>query len=191
MEPRSWGERELRRRVMCAELWNEFDPDPKYALDWARKVDEVRIGNFILDMLAPNADGGLTIVEFKVVMSKDTLAQLLLYPRALRCALKQAKAPVPDIRMLLVTTHLDKGVVDVLDALNPAPPVFFRLCVKKGDQLALVDPRTLGDEPHNQYYDQVEAYSWKTVFTWTGSELHAKGQLLWTLDPQLRSSSRT
>jgi hypothetical protein len=87
MDPCWRSERELRRRV-CDELWDELDPDPRFKLDQGRKVDEVRIGNFVFDALAPNASGGLTIIEFKVVMSKDTLAQLLLYPRALHRALK-------------------------------------------------------------------------------------------------------
>jgi hypothetical protein len=178
MDPRSCSERELRRQV-CAELWGELDPNPEYVLDRERAVDEVRIGNFILDMLAPNARGGLTIVEFKVVMSKDTLAQLLLYPRALRRALERANAPEPSLRMLLVTSYLDKGVIKVLETLAPKDPVFFRLCVKTGDRLALVDPQASSEWP-NQCYDQVDEFASKTALTWNGSELRAKGRLLWT-----------
>jgi hypothetical protein len=178
MDPRSCSERELRQRV-CDELWGELDPNPEYMLDRERAVDEVRIGNFILDMLAPNARGGLTIVEFKVVMSKDTLAQLLLYQRALRRTLERANAPVPSIRMLLVTPYLDKGVIEVFEELKPKDPVLFRLCVQNGDRLALVDPQA-GDEWSNQCYDQVDEFASKTALTWNGSELRAKGRLLWT-----------
>ena len=186
MDLRSCKEWEFRRRV-CETLWDELDPEPEFKLDRARRVDEVRIGNFVLDMLAPNAKGGLTIVEFKVVMSKDTLAQLLLYPRALRSTLRPTNVPVPDIRMLLVTPYLDWGVVEVIKELNPKPSVFFRLCVKNEDRLALVEPRS-SDEWRGQCYDQVSESASRIALTWNGSELRAKGSLIWPLASSISKS---
>jgi hypothetical protein len=131
-------EREFRKYIE-EHHWDAIDPEvPPLRLGAA----EVRIGALILDLVAHNSAGGLTLVEFKVKASKDTLSQLLLYPRALRKALMAAGCPkVPDLRVILVSPFMDRGVVELVEALQPRDPIKLRLCVQEGEhQAKLVSP---------------------------------------------------
>jgi hypothetical protein len=80
MNLRTVKEREFRTHIE-EHHWDAIDPEVPLLRPGAA---EVRIGALTLDLLARNSAGGITLVEFKVSATKDTLAQLLLYPRAFR-----------------------------------------------------------------------------------------------------------
>jgi hypothetical protein len=135
------NEREFRTYVE-AHHWDDIDPEVPLLKPSAA---EVRIGALTLDLVARNKAGGITLVEFKVKASKDTLAQLLLYPRAFHKALQAAGCPkVPELRVVLVSPFIDRGVVDLVKSIQPPHPIHIRLCVPDGDQrIKLMSP----DEP--------------------------------------------
>lgn len=132
-------EREFRAYIE-KHHWDTIDPEVPLVKPGAA---EVRIGALILDLVARNSAGGITLVEFKVKATKDTLAQLLLYPRAFSKALVKAGCPkVPDLRVVLVSPFIDRGVVELIEAVHPPHPIQIRLCVPDGEnRVQLVSPR--------------------------------------------------
>jgi hypothetical protein len=150
------NERNFRKHIE-EHHWGAIDPEVPLVMPSAA---EVRIGSLILDLVAHNKAGGITLVEFKVKATKDTLAQLLLYPRAFRRALEASGCPkVPDLRVVLVSPFVDRGVVDLLQTLRPPYPVLIRLCVPDGDQrVKLVSPNAL-DIPRGHCWEQSEGVS--------------------------------
>jgi len=134
------NERAFRKHIE-EHHWDAIDPEVPLVGPGAA---EVRIGSLILDLVAHNKAGGITLVEFKVKATKDTLAQLLLYPRAFRRALEAAGCPkMPDLRVVLVSPFIDRGVVELIETLRPPYPVQIRLCVPDGDhRVKLVSPNT-------------------------------------------------
>jgi hypothetical protein len=112
---------------------------------------EVPLGRYRLDALAEDADGEVVVVELKTAATKDTIGQLLLYPRALRTVLLK-QGYTRRVRSLLIATHLDSNVVGVVDELRSIADVSLKVCVgTEADGLRLVDP---ADAPPEQVWDQ-------------------------------------
>lgn len=112
---------------------------------------EVSIGAFRLDAVAHDKNGDIVIVELKVVASRETLGQLLTYPHVVRKRLEREGGEKFKVRSLLITTHLDKNVVDIVESLKPIADISLKVCcgsLEKG--LRLVDPGFAG----NQVWDQ-------------------------------------
>ena len=145
------NERDFRKHIEVHH-WDSIDPEVPLVEPGAA---EVRIGSLILDLVAHNKAGGITLVEFKVKATKDTLAQLLLYPRAFRRALTAAGCPkVPDLRVVLVSPFIDRGVVEWVETLQLPYPVRIRLCVPDGDnRVKLVSPNA-SDIPKGHCWEQ-------------------------------------
>ena len=102
---------------------------------------EVRIGGFRLDAVASAPDGSLVIIELKTTRWMGTLAQLLLYLRALRRCLEFQGLRPPQIRSLLITTYLDCGLLDLITDHELTDVVDVRLCVGTlPNDLRLVKP---------------------------------------------------
>lgn len=137
--------------------WHSIDPDVPLVAPGAA---EVRIGSLILDLVAHNNAGGITLIEFKVKATKDTLAQLLLYPRAFRRALEAAGCPrVPDLRVVLVSPFIDRGVVELVETLRLPYPIRIRLCVPdRNGHVKLVSPHA-PDIPPGHCWEQSEGAS--------------------------------
>ncbi|MBI5526329.1 MAG: hypothetical protein HY897_08335 [Deltaproteobacteria bacterium] len=157
--------------------------DPQCPLVWEGKR-QVKLGNFKIDYLARNRDGGLTIVEFKICAKNDTLAQLLLYPRAITVGLKKQGCPdrlLPKTKIVLVSTFLDKGVVELARRIRPPVPIGFRLCVEKNGGPMLVDPSEDGHEYPGQFWDQAtenpeKQRVAKSQIEWRNGALSVKGE---------------
>ena len=110
---------------------------------------EVQIGKFKLDAIAVDREGRIVVIELKVVCTKDALGQLLLYPRAVR-----QKLPSKEVRSLLITTHLDQGVVEIVDELPWRYGITLMVCVGSVQSgLRLVAP-CHPDVKDNQVWDQ-------------------------------------
>ena len=161
INPRKDDEKPIRKYIEESEkIYNEIDPDPKYRL-LKPFFKEVPIGAYRLDLVAPNANGGLTIVEFKAYMSKDALAQLLIYPIGLRHYLEKHGATKQEletlqIRSILVSPFIDKMVAKAIKDWNMSDQIKLRLVVKEEEQVKLVDPEKWKD-PHKgfpQFHDQ-------------------------------------
>lgn len=127
---------------------------------------EVHIGKFKLDAVAIDRKSRcIVVVELKVVCTKDALGQLLLYPRAVRQKLKDSSKTV---RSLLITTHLDQGVVEIVEELQPTHNIQLWVCASgEGQDLRLVKPDHL-DVKNKQVWDQSQlgqspTPSWKRV----------------------------
>lgn len=136
--------------------WDDIDPEVPLMKPSAA---EVRIGALTLDLVARNKAGGITLVEFKVNAAKETLAQLLLYPRAFRKALMATGCPkLPDLRVVLVSPFIDRGVVELIESIQPQlqHPIRIRLCVPDRDQrIKLMSPNDpIVPQPH--CWDQSE-----------------------------------
>jgi hypothetical protein len=153
MELWSANERDFRKHIE-EHHWDDIDPVVPLMRPGAA---EVRIGSLILDLVAHNKAGGITLVEFKVKATKDTLAQLLLYPRAFQRALKAVGCPkLPDLRVVLVSPFIDRGVVELIETLTLPYPVQIRLCVPDGDsRVKLVSPNA-PDIPSGHCWEQSE-----------------------------------
>ena len=125
---------------------------------------EVHIGNFKLDALAIDRKKKcIVVVELKVVCTKDALGQLLLYAHAVRQKLND---PSKKVRSLLITTHLDRGVVEIVKELQPPHDIQLWVCVGgEGQDLRLVLPDHLDAEDQVWYQSMPErppSRSWKT-----------------------------
>lgn len=126
--------------------------------------EEVYIGKFKLDALAVDKDGCIVVIEMKVVCTKDALGQLLLYPRAVRQKLQD---PSKKVRSILITTHLDQGVVEIVKELQSTHDIQLRVCVGgEGQDLRLVKPDHL--DAKEQVWDQSQPAqsptpSWRMV----------------------------
>jgi RecB family endonuclease NucS len=119
---------------------------------------EVRIGAYRLDAVATDPSGALVVIELKVNASTKTLGQLLLYPHALRKAIKDREVQPPHIRALLITTFLDSNVQEVVRELADQVDIEFLVCTSVApDTLRLVDPENAG----GQFWDQSESGSRK------------------------------
>lgn len=97
---------------------------------------EVRLGAYVFDYLAVNADGGLTAVLFEVSATRDVLGRLLLNAHALSNA-----SGAKQVRSVLVTTHLDYVVIDLLSQLHTVYPTVVRLAEERGRRYELITPR--------------------------------------------------
>ncbi|MFL5354161.1 hypothetical protein [Archangium sp.] len=160
-----WTANEREFRVYVEEHhWDDIDPEVPLLKPSAA---EVRIGALILDLVARNKAGGLTLVEFKVKASKDTLAQLLLYPRAFEKALRAAGCPeVPKLRVVLVSPFIDRGVVELAGKIQPPHPIHIRLCVPDGDQrIKLMSPNEPG-VPEQHCWEQSEVAGRSSQVGW-------------------------
>jgi len=121
-------------RIMLATELSEAELS-KHLHDLLQKAEftnihtEVQIGHYRLDAVATDNDGSLVVVELKVVRTKDTLAQLLLYPHAVRKRIMGRSNTPPCVRALLITTHLDQNVVEIVDDLGLNPNITIRVCV--------------------------------------------------------------
>jgi hypothetical protein len=114
---------------------------------------EVRIGKFVLDLVARETDGSIVVIELKTDMHHRALGQLLLYPHAVR-----TKTPWGNgrrVTSMLITTYLDRNVVEIVDELNtmrPDAPIELKVCVGSEESPRLVDA---GDEAAEaQVWDQ-------------------------------------
>ncbi len=166
-------ERDFRRHIE-EHHWDAIEPEVPLIRPGAA---EVRIGSLILDLVAHNKSGGITLVEFKVKATKDTLAQLLLYPRAFRRALETAGCPkLPDLQVVLVSPFIDRGVVELVETIKPPHPVLIRLCVPDGDnRVKLVSPNTPGI-PREHCWEQSDGVcqvGWDGDLLIRGSRLRA------------------
>lgn len=127
-------------------------PEFLEALGLVPVATEVKIGAFRLDAVAAEPDGTLVVIEFKANAAIGTLGQLLLYPHALRKKLQNRGVRVPRVRSLLITTHLDSNVVEVLRDLEGQADITIRVCTDSTDgKLILVPPDDAG---HQQVWDQ-------------------------------------
>ena len=115
---------------------------------------EVRIGSFRLDAVAfDDRDNSLVVVELKTNRWYGTLAQLLLYPRALNQAIADEGILPPPIRSLLITTYLDKGLIDLIANHGLSDSVELLVCVGSEERgLKLVNP--LDAEAEAVLFDQ-------------------------------------
>jgi hypothetical protein len=112
---------------------------------------EVKIGAYRLDAIAANPSGALVVVELKVNASTKTLGQLLLYPHALRKAIKDSGFKPPHIRALLITTFLDLNVKEVARDLADQVEIEFLVCTgATPDTIRLVDPENAGEQCWDQ-----------------------------------------
>lgn len=148
------NEREFRAHIE-AHHWDAIDPEVPLVKPGAA---EVRIGALTLDLVAHNSRGGVTLVEFKVSATKDTLSQLLLYPRAFQKTLVAAGCPkMPELRVVLVSPFIDRGVVELVETIRSPHPITIRLCIPDGnEQVRLISPRD-SDAPEKHCWDQSQA----------------------------------
>ena len=94
----------------------------------------------------------MAIIELKVVASTNTLGQLLLYTRAVRNRLRREGWP-GQVRGLLITTHLDSNVADVVSELQSIEDLTLKVCVgTEPGALRLVEPR---EAPPEQIWDHL------------------------------------
>jgi hypothetical protein len=134
-------------------------------------AEQVRIGSFRLDAVAyDETDGSLVVVEVKTNRWCGTLAQLLLYPRALKRALPEG-AEVQRIRALLVTTYLEEGLIDVLNDYGLSESIEIAVCTGSvKDGLRLVDPKD--PEAKAALWDQADGTkNVAAISHWIGSQL--------------------
>lgn len=117
---------------------------------------EIRIGSLRLDAVAIDEfDDSLVVVELKTTRWCGTLAQLLLYPRALRKAIIDKGLSPPVIRSLLITTYLDKGLIDLVADHELSDTVRLAVCVGSvAEGLRIVDPTD--PEAESALRDQAE-----------------------------------
>ena len=112
---------------------------------------EVQIGAYRLDAVAIDSSGELVVIEFKANAHIATLSQLLLYPHALSKALKAKNVTPPPIRAVLITTHLDTNLVEVVRGLSGCAPIEAWVCVGSvSGELALAAPRDAGEQAWDQ-----------------------------------------
>jgi hypothetical protein len=172
------NEREFRKYIENHH-WDAIDPEVPLVRPSA---SEVRIGSLILDLVARNNAGGITLVEFKVKATKDTLAQLLLYPRAFRRALENAQCQqVPDLRVVLVSPFIDRGVVELVETLKLPYPIRIRLCIPDGETGVRLVPPTEPGVPKDHCWDQSEVTRGICQVGWDNEKgLLIRGQPLMT-----------
>ena len=104
---------------------------------------ELRIGAFRFDAVAYDLNGDIVVVELKPISTKDTLAQLLLYPHALQMQLKDLPNP-PNVSSLLITTHIDANVFEIAESLSVTGEISIKVCVgSKLDGITLVSLKDL------------------------------------------------
>jgi hypothetical protein len=102
---------------------------------------ELKLGAYRFDAVAHNGEGDLVVVELKVVASKDTLGQLLLYPHALRKLLTERGLHGTQVKALLIATHMDLNVVEIAAEIASSSLIGFRVCVDNNQGgLRLVSP---------------------------------------------------
>jgi RecB family endonuclease NucS len=111
---------------------------------------ELRLGAFRFDAIAYDQAGTIVVVELKVMATKDTLAQLLLYPHAIRKFLKRSGIENQKVRSVLITTHIDLNVVEITERLSDIEDVSIKICIGTDDNLQLVDPEHSPDQMWDQ-----------------------------------------
>ena len=112
----------------------------------------LRFGAYITDAIARDESGSIVVIEFKVKATKDTLAQLLLYPHAIRKLLKNKGKADVTVRALLISTHVDSNVVELARLVSVVENISIKICV--GDLssgLRLIDP---DEADESQVWDQ-------------------------------------
>jgi RecB family endonuclease NucS len=138
------------------ELSKYFFDEERFSQLGLKLLDkEVKIGAFKLDGVAiDTSTKELVVIELKVNASKNTLAQLLIYPYVLHKALCKLKFEPPPIRSLLVTTHVDLNVVELAQNLANQRIIKILVCTDSGEGMfSLVSP---DKAPKNQAWDQSE-----------------------------------
>ena len=131
------------------ELTNHLEDFVK-TLELVMVGQEMRLGAFRFDAIAYDRSGTLVIIELKVNATKDTLAQLLLYPHALRKFLKRSEC-IQRVRTILITTHVDLNVVEIVERLSTIEDIDIKIC--RADQNGvpcLVSPRLADDQIWDQ-----------------------------------------
>jgi len=123
---------------VLAHRLSEVDPQGPRLFSGQR---DLKLGTYEFDYVAPNAAGGLTLIDFEVSATRDVLGRLLLHPHAVAKVVGRA---VP-LRSVLIVTHLDWNVVEAVKALRTAHPSIIRLAKEQGDDYELVDPE--GPDP--------------------------------------------
>ncbi len=129
---RARGKEWFREDVLANHL-EEIDPEGPRLIVGRR---DVQLGQYGVDYIAHNSDGGLTVVEFEVSATRDVLGRMLLNPRAIRQTLQRRVR----VRSVLVATHLDWGVVELCAQLRGPDPLIIRLALEDGDSYRLVTP---------------------------------------------------
>jgi RecB family endonuclease NucS len=164
------SERQLREKIEATDLLTR---DPEIGLKgyFAR---EVKIGSFTLDLLGKRERGDLVIVEFKANAHKNTLGQLLLYPRALRSALGRK---APRIRTVLVSPFIDRGVVDLARKLRSVEKIVLRLAVSVRGRVELIDPAKV-DATSGQCWEQSDPSPKKHQVTWRDGAVTVNNRVL-------------
>lgn len=123
-------------------------------IDLTLDATEVSIGAFRLDAVAHDRNGVIVIVEIKVVASRETLGQFLTYPHVVRKRLESDGVKSAVVHSLLITTHLDSNVVEIVEHLKPIADISLKVCCGTLEAgLRLVDPSSAG----NQVWDQATA----------------------------------
>jgi len=116
---------------------------------------QVQIGSYKLDAVAVDkATGKIVVVELKTCAHIRSLGQLLVYRSALNKTLAdlvpEAKC---DVVAMLVTTFLDREVVDVVSQLGLEEIIGIKVCVGNSPIFSLVDP---SEAPEDQAWYQRE-----------------------------------
>jgi RecB family endonuclease NucS len=133
---------ELTEKELATELERTFLP----ALSLTLIGREVRIGKYRLDALARDRGGDLVVIELKVAATKDAIAQLLLYPHAVTKTLFRQCQTLPSIRSVLISTHLDRNVVELVESLKLKDKIGLFVCIGNSpNELRLVEPSEAGD----------------------------------------------
>jgi hypothetical protein len=136
------------------ELSKYFFDEERFSQLGLKLLDkEVKIGAFKLDGVAIDiSTKELVVIELKVNASKNTLAQLLIYPHVLHKALCKLKFEPPQIRSLLVTTHVDLNVVEL--AQNLANERIIEILIFTGSDKEMFSLISPNNAPDNQAWDQ-------------------------------------
>lgn len=112
---------------------------------------EVRIGAFRFDAVARDRSGNLFVVELKVAARMDTLAQLLIYPHVLKKYLRHCGLPAPVSGAVLITTHFDLNVLEVLKSIGASSTTSVWICTGTvPGALRLVAPMEVPDQAWDQ-----------------------------------------
>ena len=112
---------------------------------------EVKIGAYRLDAVAHDPSGSLVVIELKANASVTALSQLLLYPHALQKALSKVGVEPPPIRSILITTHLDRCLVEVARDLAASRHIEAWVAISPAPgSIALAAPESAGDQAWDQ-----------------------------------------
>jgi hypothetical protein len=112
---------------------------------------EVQLGSYRLDAIAlDESTGRIVVVELKTCAHIRSLGQLLLYRSALKSVLDECKVK-REVDALLITTFLDREVVDVVRQIGLAEAIRVKVCVGDCAPFSLVDP---SEAPKQAWYQK-------------------------------------